>query len=81
MSVVPVQVVVAPSPIVAVDVTGAIPVTITTGMQGPPGLPGEAVIAGHTVVVSNLSPGDHIEFTGVNWYNVHKTSISDGGNF
>lgn len=56
-------------------------VYVATGAQGPPGLPGESVIAGHTVVVSNLSTGDHIEFTGLNWANIHKTTLSDGGNF
>ena len=81
MSVTPVQVVVSPSPIVAVEVSGVTPVTVTTGIQGPPGPPGEALIAGYTVLPINLAPGDHLEFSGMAWINVHKKSISDGGNF
>lgn len=40
MSTVPVQVIVAPSPQVAVEVAGAAPSTVTTGLAGPPGPPG-----------------------------------------
>lgn len=82
MSAVPVQVVVTPSPQVAVEVAGAVPVTITAGIPGPPGPPGEALLAGYFFApTQQLAPGDHVEFTGAAWTNVHKTTLSDGGNF
>lgn len=51
------------------------------GPMGPAGPPGEALLAGHLFIPTNLSSGDHIEYGGQTWTNVHKSTISDGGNF
>lgn len=55
--------------------------TVTTGMQGPPGPAGDGLIGDYRFIPNQLIPGDHVEFTGAAWTNVHKTTLSDGGNF
>lgn len=52
-----------------------------TGPIGPAGPAGESSAAGFPIQTTNLVTGDHLEFSGNNWINVHKTTLSDGGNF
>ena len=58
MSTVPVQVIVAPSPQVAVEVAGAAPITVTTGLAGPPGPPGPTGPQGTTGTSGDLIAGE-----------------------
>jgi hypothetical protein len=51
------------------------------GEQGIQGPPGDNYLGGAIVAPVNLSTGDHLEFSGSSWVNVHKTTLSDGGNF
>lgn len=52
-----------------------------TGPQGPPGPPGPNSIGGYPITVSSLQSSDLIQFSGVVWQNVPKSSIVDGGIF
>lgn len=81
MSDAPVQVIVAAAPLVEVEVAAIAPVAVLSGVQGPPGPPGEARLAGYSVITTQLVPGDHVEFTGAAWTNIHKFTLADGGNF
>jgi hypothetical protein len=38
-------------------------------------------LSGFPVSTASLVEGDHLEFSGTNWINVAKTTLSDGGNF
>lgn len=56
-------------------------VIVSEGRQGPPGPPGESLIAGKFVQVQQLSAQDMLEFNGNVWVNVPKIEVTDGGNF
>jgi hypothetical protein len=49
--------------------------TVSTWKNGTPNL------SGFPVSTASLTTGDHLEFSGTNWVNVAKTTLSDGGNF
>lgn len=51
------------------------------GPPGPPGPPGPNSIGGYPITVSSLQSSDLIQFSGVVWQNVPKSSIVDGGIF
>mgnify|MGYP003325151936 CR=1 FL=1 len=53
------------------------------GIQGPQGAPGESLIGGYFVSVSNLSNDDLIKFDSATqkWVNVKKDDVLNGGNF
>lgn len=56
---------------------------LSVGEQGPAGPAGGGggAIGGFPVQPAGLTIGDHLEFSGSNWINVAKTTLSDGGNF
>lgn len=60
---------------------------VSVGEQGPAGPGGggsggnASSIAGAPIDTISLTAGDHLEFSGIAWINVHKTTLSDGGNF
>lgn len=51
------------------------------GPQGPQGVPGAANLGGYSIVATNLQQGDHLEFSGAEWVNTNKITLTDGGNF
>lgn len=59
-------------------------VVVSVGEQGPPGPPGlngDGNLAGHPVLVTDLSAGDMLRYSGAAWTNVPQTDVVDGGNF
>lgn len=55
---------------------------ISEGIQGPPGPPGGAIIAGYfTEAADIVQNGDLLTFSGTKWINTRRTEVSDGGNF
>lgn len=68
--------------ITVLEVGGAIQV-VSVGIQGPAGPPGESLIGGYLVSVTNLANNDLIRFDSATqrWVNIKSTDIVDGGNF
>jgi hypothetical protein len=64
------------------EVGGSVQV-ISVGIQGPPGPPGESLIGGYLVSVTNLGNNDLIRFNSATqrWVNIKSSDIVDGGNF
>lgn len=54
---------------------------ISEGMMGPPGPPGNNLVGGYSVALSNPQPGDVLSFGGDKFINASAASLTDGGNF
>ena len=56
---------------------------VVVGVQGPAGPPGESLIGGYLISVTNLENRDLIKFDSATqrWINVKSTDIVNGGNF
>lgn len=54
---------------------------ITEGIQGPPGPPGNNLVGGYSVALTNPRPGDLLSFQGDKFVNTPAASLTDGGNF
>lgn len=56
---------------------------LEVGVQGPQGAPGESLIGGYFVAVTDLSNNDLIKFDSATqrWVNIKSTDIVNGGNF
>lgn len=54
---------------------------ISEGIQGPPGPPGNNLVGGFNVVLSNPLPGDLLSFSGDKFINTPPANLTDGGNF
>lgn len=56
---------------------------ITVGTQGPEGPPGESLIGGYFVTVTDIANNDLIRFDTAQqkWINIKQSEVLNGGNF
>jgi len=54
---------------------------ISEGVMGPPGPPGNNLVGGYAVALSNPQPGDVLSFGDNKFVNTSAASLTDGGNF
>ena len=56
-------------------------IIIVSGLPGPPGPTGGALIGGYSITLSNIVADDLLSFNGTNWANLPASYVGDGGNF